>query len=86
LDGTSVTSSSARRCRASTTTLLHHLEALTGQNEKGNRSPRERGAGRSGAIHLEEGNTVRRESDEVPKQELEAGRDTMGQIIRTRIP
>jgi len=75
-------SSSARKYRASTTTLLPHLEALTGKKEAGNRFPRERGAGHNGAIRLEEDNTVRRESDEAPKQELEAGRDTLGQIIR----
>jgi len=67
-------------------TLLHHLEALTGKNETGKNAPREKGAGRSDAIHLEEANTVRRESDEAPKQEPEAGTDTMGQIIRARIP
>ena len=66
-------------------TLLHHLEAFTGKKEAGNNAPREKGAGRSGAIHLEEGNTVRSESDEAPKQEPEAGKDTMGQITRAKI-
>ncbi len=64
-------------------TLLHHLEARTGKNEAGNNPPREREAGRNDASHLEEDNTARRESNEAPKQELEApGRDTLGQIIR----
>jgi hypothetical protein len=77
---------SARKYRASTTTRLHHLEALIGKNEAGNRLPREREVGRSSANHIEEGNTVRREADEEQKQELEApARDTTGQIIRQRI-
>ena len=84
-DGTSAISSSARKYRASTTILLHHLEARTGKNEAGNSPPREREAGRNDASQIEEDNTARREPDEAPKQELEAGIDTMGQIIRARI-